>query len=299
MSRAIIDTLSRLHFFISALNVFSYCSPWRHFKLWNNYRTITNDLTPHLRGRISELQNNHQMTNKTLIDLLVKGLNEESGQTNGTATMVQIDDSFIDMAVGQIVLFLFAGHDTTGVSVCWLIHLLAQHPEIMAKMRAEHDAILGSDHHQAANVLKENPQLLTGLTYTHAAIKESMRVQTNIGTVRRGEPGFFLVGPPGSGPGFEGKMLPTDGFIVWDGNFAIHRDPDLWHRADEFLPERFLTTDPNDPLYPPKHAWRSFELGPRDCVGQNLAMVEIKLVMALIARRFDVECAWEKWDAFK
>ncbi|KAM0348751.1 hypothetical protein ACHAPU_004190 [Fusarium lateritium] len=99
--------------------------------------------------------------------------------------------------------------------------------------------------------------------------------------------------------GFEGKKLPTEDFIVWDGTFAIHHDPELWHRAGEFLPERFLVTDPHDPLCPPPNGWRSFQVGPRNCIGQNLVVVAVKLAMVLVARCFDVECAWEEWDRMK
>ncbi|RBR16584.1 uncharacterized protein FIESC28_06886 [Fusarium coffeatum] len=107
---------------------------------------------------------------------------------------------------------------------------------------------------------------------------------------------FFLVGPPGSDSGFGGKKMPTDGFIVWDGSWAIHHDPELWHRLDEFLPERFLTTDHQNPLYAPPNALRSFEAGPRNCIGQHLAILEIKLAVVLVARCFDIEVAWEEWD---
>ena len=78
--------------------------------------------------------------------------------------------------------------------------------------------------------------------------------------------------------------MPTDGFIVWDGSWAIHHDPELWHKPDEFLPERFLTTDHQDPLYAPPNALRSLEAGPQNCIGQHLAIVEIKLAVVLVAR---------------
>ena len=207
-----------------------------------------------------------------------------------------LDKSFTAMAIGQLNTFLFAGHDTTSATICWFFRVLEQHPNVLARMRAEHDAVLGPTPHRAADLIREKPTLLNALPYTTAVIKESTRVHTNVGTIRCGEPAFFLYGPPGSGE-HEGRPFPTDGFIVWDGNFAAHRNPDEWHRPDEFLPERWLVTDETDPLHPPKNGWRFFASGPRVCIGQHLAMVEIKLVAALVVRRFDIECAWDKWDA--
>ncbi|KAF4971201.1 hypothetical protein FSARC_1923 [Fusarium sarcochroum] len=239
---------------------------------------------------------------KTLVDLIVQAFDEErseqrdSREQNQDKPNFELDADFLEMAVGQINTFLWAGFDITSSTICWLFRLLSQYPHVLAKLREEHDAVLGSNAWGAADVLRENPQLLGQLPYTQAVLRESMRVHTSVGSMRRGEPEFFLVGPPGSDPSFEGKKLPTEGFIVWDGTFAIHRDPDLWHRAWEFLPERFMITDPEDPLFPPPTGWRSFMAGPRSCIGQHLALVEIKLVMVLVARCFDIECAWEEWD---
>lgn len=296
MARALIDSISRLYFFVNVANFFLYVSPWRRFKLWANYRTMSSHLTPYLKQRTLEIQSDGQVTDKTLIDLIVKSIDEEKDGSDSATPPLVVDAAFVEMAVGQIVTFLFAGHDTTATTICWLLHTLSQHPEVLEKVRAEHNAVLGPDPAGAAAAVRRDPHLLNALVYTHAAVKESMRLHTNVGTMRRGEPGFFLVGPPESGPGFAGKQLPTDGFVVWDGTFAIHRDPRVWHRADEFIPERFTVTDETDALYPPRHAWRSFEIGARNCIGQHLAMVEIKLAAALVLRRYDVECAWAEWD---
>lgn len=53
---------------------------------------------------------------------------------------------------------------------------------------------------------------------------------------------------------------------------------------------------PGDPLYPVKGAWRPFEFGPRNCVGQELAMLEIRVVLALTVREFDFSDAYAEWD---
>ncbi|KAI6776894.1 hypothetical protein HG530_000839 [Fusarium avenaceum] len=302
---ALQDTISRMYFFVNIANFIHYYNPWRHFKLWKNYRTLANTLTPAVQQRMDALQKDRSVKGKTLVDLIVQALDAEKVeqkavvQENSDYPAAELDADFVKMAIGQINTFLFAGFDTTAATLSWLFRLLCQHPEVLAKLREEHDTVLGPDAWGAADVLRRDPQLLNQLPYTLAVLRESMRYHTNVGSMRRGEQGFFLVGPPGSGPGFEGKKLPTDGFIVWDGNFAAHHDPELWHRPGEFLPERFLITDPQDPLFPPPNGWRSFSAGPRNCIGQNLVYLEAKLAMALVVRCFDIECAWEKWDLKK
>ncbi|KAL7764480.1 hypothetical protein ACKLNR_005625 [Fusarium oxysporum f. sp. zingiberi] len=299
---ALLDSISRLYFFVNPANFIQYYNPWRHFKLWQDYRTLVKSFTPALQERMDKLQQDRTAKGKTLVDLIVQALDAEraeqkgAGQDSKDQSNMELDADFLEMAIGQINTFLFAGFDITAATIAWLFRLLSEHPEVLAKLREEHDAVLGSNAWGVADVIRENPQLLNQLPYTLAVLRESMRYHTNVGSMRRGEPGFFLVGPPGSDPGFEGKKLPTEDFIVWDGSYAIHRDPEIWHRAWEFLPERFLVTDPEDPLYPPPNGWRSFEAGPRVCIGQHLATVEIKLAMVLVARCFDVECAWEEWD---
>ncbi|RGP80115.1 hypothetical protein FLONG3_1649 [Fusarium longipes] len=302
---ALQDTIPRLYFFVNIANFFQYYNPWRQFKLWKNYKSLVDGLAPMIQERTSVLQKDPTVRGKTLVDLIVQALEEERAEQNGAANeekhqpVLNFDAATMEMAIGQINTFLFAGFDTTAATLAWLFRLLCQYPDVMAKVREEHDAVLGPDAWDAANVLRENPQLVNQLPYTLAVLKESMRYHSNVGSMRRGEPGFFLVGPPGSDPSFEGKEMPTEGFIVWDGTWAIHRSSEFWHRPDEFLPERFLVTDHQDPLFPPPSGLRSFSSGPRNCVGQHLVILEMKLVMALVARCFDVDVAWEEWDRVK
>lgn len=76
----------------------------------------------------------------------------------------------------------------------------------------------------------------------------------------------------------------------------MHRHPSLWKDPDTFNPSRFLVTDPSDPLFPKKGAWRPFEMGSRNCIGQELAMIETKIIMALMLRSFDVRPAYKEFD---
>jgi hypothetical protein len=87
--------------------------------------------------------------------------------------------------------------------------------------------------------------------------------------------------------------------MLFDANFAGMRWPGAYARPDEFLPERWLA-QPGDELYPKvKNAWRGFSMGPRSCIGQELATAELKLAMVMVAREVDIVCDWEEWDRVK
>lgn len=84
--------------------------------------------------------------------------------------------------------------------------------------------------------------------------------------------------------------------MVWVVSDAIHHSPDLWPSPHSFIAERWLVKE-GDPLFPIKGAWRPFEFGPRHCIGIELAMIEIKVIMALMLRFFDIKVAYKELDA--
>ena len=84
--------------------------------------------------------------------------------------------------------------------------------------------------------------------------------------------------------------------MVWPASYPLQHSSDLWPSAHSFIPERWLVKE-GDPLFPTKGAWRPFEFGPRHCIGGELAMIETKIIMALMLRSFDTKVAYEELDA--
>lgn len=78
----------------------------------------------------------------------------------------------------------------------------------------------------------------------------------------------------------------------------MHRSPKYWPRPDEFVPERWLV-GPEHELYPQKGAWRAFEHGPRNCIAQDLVMVELSVLLVMVAREFEFRNCYEEWDMLK
>ncbi|KAG7136382.1 sterigmatocystin biosynthesis monooxygenase stcS like protein [Verticillium longisporum] len=170
------------------------------------------------------------------------------------------------------------------------VKAIAKYPDVAERIRQEHVSVFGKTMHATREKIRQAPHLLNSLPYTLAVIKETLRIYPGPGGIRSGSADFFMTDPT------NGMRFPTDGFMIWDGIRSKARAEEQWHRAGEFLPERWLVTDQEDALCPGKDSWRVFGLGPRHCIGQELALMELKLVVALVIREMDVECAWEEWD---
>ena len=224
---------------------------------------------------------------KTIVDLALDKYQDEQSTSKEAPTM---DAVFKDFAISQMKVFILAGHDTTSSTLCHIFHLLSNNPLALRRVREEHDNVFGSDTSRTNNVIAESPHTLNHLPFTVAIIKETMRLFPAASSTRNGEPGFSL--------SEDGRQYPTDGFIVWSLHQAIHREPLYWPQPDTFIPERWLVTS-EDPLYPVKGAWRAFEFGPRNCIGQELAMLEIKLVMVMTLREFNIKSSYDEWDQMR
>ena len=225
---------------------------------------------------------------KSVIDLALNAYLKQNPDVNSSGG---IDPLFKEIAINQMKLFLFSGHDTTSSTICYILYLLSVHSDVLTRVRVEHNEVFGSDPSLTANQICEAPYLLNQLPYTTAALRESMRLFPAASTTRRGESSFTISDPR------NGLHYPADpDMLIWLVSHACHHDPAFWPRANEFLPERWLAKE-GEELYPMQGAWRPFELGPRACIGKELSLLELKIVLCLVARQFEISAAYEELDA--
>ena len=205
------------------------------------------------------------------------------------------DGSFQNDAISQIKQFLFSGHETSGSALCYVLYLLSKDKKVLRRLRQEHDDFFGIDRKQRIRRLSESPSLLNQLPYTTAVCKEMFRLFPFGSSLRAGEPGYFVQSGDGR------RSFPTEDCMVWAVSQPLHRDPNHFPDPDAFIPKRFLSeekeVETSRPLVP--GAWRPFELGPRNCIGQELAMLELKTAMVLVVQHFDIEVSYERWDREK
>lgn len=294
---------------INPANLLSYISPHRQFALWRRRQALDRALKPLLEARVAAMRGADAQPH-TIFDHTARRFFGEQQASSTSPPSETTPDSFLRTALANLKLFMFAGHDTTATSMCFAVHLLAQNPRCAARVRAELDAVLGPDLVASWSALRARPHLLNSLVYTAAAVRETLRLYPILGSMRAAAPGLVLSGSVGGcgGGGDDGtqQLFPTEDCVLEDMVHWSHRDPDVWGpRAAEFVPERWLggrdgeKEDPELRLPTAKGAWRPFAWGPQNCLGQELAMVELKLVLAMTARAVDVECAWEEWDRLK
>ena len=279
--------------FGTEMNPFRRWNPLRPFFHWYYGRVMDRYMGRELESRfaarrdISDVRAAGDSRSKTVVDLALETYLEERPGSKATRSM---DATFKSFAISQMKIFILAGHDTTSSTLCYIYYLLSKNPQALQRVRAEHDNVFGSDFTQTSTNIISDPYALNQLPFTVAVIKETLRLFSPASSTRNGDPAVSLAE--------DGRHYPTDGFIVWSQHQAIHREPLVWPQPDTFLPERWLVPN-GDPLYPVKGAWRPFEFGPRNCIGQDLAMLEIKIVMALTLREFRVEANYEEWDNAK
>ncbi|KAK2730739.1 cytochrome p450 [Colletotrichum kahawae] len=180
---------------------------------------------------------------------------------------------------GGLKTLLLGGHGTTTDAFTYTVMLLGLHPEAMRRMREEHDAVFPAGLHESAAMLRTNPAKTNELEYTTAVIKETMRFYPVGFSTRIAPPELKFLD-------CDGRRLPIEGFMLALCQFASHFDPAYFTDPKAFRPERFLGAE-GAALH--RFAWRPFERGPRACMGQDLAMDELRVLLLLTARWFDFE----------
>jgi cytochrome P450 len=167
--------------------------------------------------------------------------------------------------IDEVMTLIVAGHETTASALTWTWYLASQHPETVAALEAESDA-LSSDQPLGLDAAES-------LSYTHKVIQEALRLYPpgwlfTRRTIAADELGGFPIGPR------------TDVFIC---PYLLHRHPDFWPDPDTFNPERFAGADAEERH---KFAYIPFSVGPRHCIGENLALFEMLGHMRAMTRRF-------------
>lgn len=268
-------------------------NPLRPFVQWYNGHVVDSWVRKELQKRFQILQQERPSPSpakgraKSVMDLAIEAdISAQSG-----APSQRLDAAFLETAIHQIRLFLFAGNDTTSSTIVFAYHLLSKNPSILAQLREEHDAVFGTDPSRAAAQLKQDASLLSKCRYTHAVIKETLRLYPPAATMRIGTPGSSVRTR-------RGTTLPVAGLTLLISHHTIHRVPSAWLQPNAFLPERWLV-GPEHALYPAPGAYRPFEIGPRNCIGQTLSLNEIKVVLIMTARSFEIRPAYEEYDVLK
>lgn len=190
-------------------------------------------------------------------DMLSMLMNVQDAETGEKMSDQQLRD--------ELITFIFAGHDTTANAMSWICYLLAKHSDIKEKLSQDLKEVLKGD----------TPRLedLPKLSLTDRVIKESMRLYP---------PAWFTGRTALQEDKIGDYLIPMNATLMPCFYLTHHRE-DFWKDAEKFDPDRFL---PEIFSHQHRYAYIPFGTGPRQCIGNTFAMMEMQLVISMIAQRY-------------
>jgi cytochrome P450 len=180
------------------------------------------------------------------------------------------DDGFgltDEQLIGQASVIFVAGHETSSNALTWTLFLLSQHPRVLADLQDE----LAGELRGAAPTVEQ----LGRLPLLDRVVKESMRLLP---------PATFMMRSTAAPTQFGPYHVPA-GATLTVSPYMTHRLPDLYASPQRFDPARWATISPGTYEYIP------FGAGPHMCIGSTFALMEIKIVLAMLLQRFQLALA--------
>jgi cytochrome P450 family 3 subfamily A len=162
----------------------------------------------------------------------------------------------------QCVLFFVAGFDTTGSTLAHVFYYLAKYQDSQQKLYEE-----------ISSIDKYTNESLTELKYLNAIILETLRLSPPIMRIERVSVEDYILGDTGI-------RIPA-GSVVTFCPYSLHRDHRFFEDPDQFRPERFIGEQKHN-----SHAFIPFGGGPRNCLGMRFAMIQMRICLAKLCKRF-------------
>ncbi|KAL3298632.1 cytochrome P450 [Colletotrichum asianum] len=262
-------------------------NPFARLKIWwrrkRIYKQLDISMTRKIRERFVALPQDESISSRrsaqSILDLMLREHlptpSEASKERPNARNLSEVDEAVI---LSNIKNLLVGGHGTTTDTICFSFMLLSEAPAVVETMLQEHRDILGSDFDSIMSSIANNPEKLQTLPYTEAVIKEILRLFPIGFTVRQAAPQATV--------NHNGETFPIDnGLMVCMNGHDLHYNPQFFPNPSKFSPERWL--GPNEI---PRSQFRTFGRGLRSCMGENLAMNELKIIFSLILVDFSSKC---------
>ena len=210
-----------------------------------------------LRGAVDHVisqRRNNPSADGDLLSMLLSARDEETGEAM-TDEQLRV----------EVTTFLLAGQETTSLALTWTWYLLSQNAAAQRRLEQEIDTVLDGRPPEYAD--------LVNLPYTRMVIDESMRLYP---------PAWGFSRQALSDDELGGFHLPR-GWLAFVIPYVLHRLPAYWQDPDAFDPERFL---PERSADRPKFAYLPFGAGPRQCIGNQFALIEAQLIVATLVQGY-------------
>lgn len=200
---------------------------------------------------VYDIIDNHQPSD----DLLTTMLEARDPESGEGLTRKQVRN--------ETITLLISGHETTANALSWTFHLLSKHPEFQEQAREEVANVLGG----------RSPTLtdISNLNFVTQVIRESMRLYPPIWLMERHVINDDTI---------NGFHIPQNSSVVVC-QWTMHRHPKFWDEPEAFRPSRFDGA--------PTPAYLPFGAGPRFCIGNEFALLEAKIITAMILQRYRIK----------
>jgi Cytochrome P450 len=198
----------------------------------------------------------------------------------------------------EAITLLFAGQDTSAATLSWTLHLLTLYPHVQARLALEIcDVANESTGARREDEIEFTKKMLAQMPFLDAVIKESMRLYPVAPFVVR-KLGTGVVIPFAPSECSNKQTDATSSILSLPDNalaciwiYSLHRNPLFWNDADEFRPERWLEGKGNESTADlgtrTPGAYIPFAVGPRNCIGQALANIVLRTLLAQIVYRYE------------
>jgi cytochrome P450 len=251
-----IEALSR------AFNVASKFMLWRSQQMWAPPLSVP-------IPRNVEYNRAFKVLNATIYPLIADARNNPKDDLLGMLLAMRDEETGEGMtdqqARDEVVTIFFAGHETTAASMAWGFYLLSEHPEVEERVRDELKTVLNGRIPTFTDLPK--------LAYTQRVINEVLRLY----------PAAYLFAREAvTEDVIDGYPIPPK-TLIFITPFITHRDPKYWPDPERFDPDRFT---PEQVSSRPRHVYYPFGEGPHVCIGNNFALMEMQLIIAIALQRF-------------
>jgi cytochrome P450 len=219
-------------------------------------------------SQVAAQRRKQQIKSADILGMLMEARDRKSGEAMPDRELVN-----------EIMTLIVAGHETTAGTLNWTWYLLSQHPEVEEKLSSE---LNNSPADEVADLAK-----LPKFTYTRQVLEETLRLYP---------PGWLMTRKALKDDHLGDYFVPA-GTEIYISPYLIQRHPDLWKAPDLFNPDRF---DPNHFQDRQSLSMLPFSAGPRNCIGEFFARIEMQIHLMTIAKRLRLrhaEGALPKLDA--
>ena len=232
----------------------------------------------YITGQTSKNEKMKKLGQDLLMEII--SLRQKSSEKKDDLLQMLIDTEYEDgskmsnqQLLDESLIIYVAGHETTAIAMAWAIYLIATHPNVESKLVQSIAEDLKGEAPSFSN--------LRSLTYTTQVIEEAMRLY----------PPAWLVDREAINDDEVDGIKIKKGIPISCLIYSMHRHSDFWENPNDFDPERFSSENKK------KHvpfSYIPFGGGPRLCIGNNFAMMEMQLIIAMIFNKYSFELIQDK-----